>query len=137
MEEETGKIFRVVNTHLDHISQEARRKGLSLVLRTNPRVEAFANAPTILAGDFNAEPKDPEMAPLFEDKTLVVVSKDIGISFHGYGKAEHPSQIDYIVLRGALSCEAISKWTLERNGVYLSDHYPVCAKIRLSEAKEG
>ena len=129
MEEGSGQLYRVVNTHLDHVGAEARRRGLLQILGTVPRVEAFAQAPMILAGDFNAQPEDPEMAPLFEDPSLRVITTDVGFTYHGYGKAERPSLIDYIVLRGALSCEKVWKWTTERNGVYLSDHYPVCCDL--------
>ncbi len=131
MEVESGKLVRILNTHLDHVSKDARQRGLKQILQYAPEVEAFAKAPLILAGDFNAEPGDEEMAALFEDPDLAVVSGDIGPTYHGYGKAEQPSQIDYIVLRGALSCESIRKWTMEKDGVYLSDHYPVCAEITL------
>lgn len=129
MEEGSGQLYRVVNTHLDHVGAEARRRGLLQILGTVPRVEAFAQAPMILAGDFNAQPEDPEMAPLFKDPSLRVITTDVGFTYHGYGKAERPSLIDYIVLRGALSCEKVWKWTTERNGVYLSDHYPVCCDL--------
>ena len=125
----TEQVLRILNTHLDHVGAEARRRGLLQILGTVPRVEAFAQAPMILAGDFNAQPEDPEMAPLFKDPSLRVITTDVGFTYHGYGKAERPSLIDYIVLRGALSCEKVWKWTTERNGVYLSDHYPVCCDL--------
>ena len=41
-----------------------------------------------------------------------------------------PCSIDYIVLKGDWQCETVYKWTDEENGIYLSDHYPVCAVIK-------
>ncbi len=131
MEETSGKLIRVLNTHLDHVSEDARERGLRLILDHVEKEQFFADAPMILTGDFNAEPGAKELSPLFEDPKLSVVSKDIGATYHGYERAKHPSLIDYIVLRGALSCEKIWKWTDEKDGVYLSDHYPVCADIAI------
>ena len=134
MEEESGQVFRVMNTHLDHEGREARERGLLQILRHADGETFFAGVPVILAGDFNAEPEDEEMRPLSEIPGLTVASKDIGCTYHGYGKAECPAQIDYIVLLGALRCTEIRKWTEEDNGVFLSDHYPVCAEISLDPA---
>ena len=60
---------------------------------------------------------------------LTDVTQGIGITYHGYGRGDPPCQIDYIVLKGALACRNVDKWTDKENGVFLSDHYPVCADI--------
>jgi endonuclease/exonuclease/phosphatase family metal-dependent hydrolase len=133
MEDASGQVFRVLNTHLDHVSAKARKLGLMQVLKYTPSVKAFAEAPVILAGDFNAEPDSEEMAPLFENPDLTVATTDTGITYHGYGMAPHPTQIDYIVTRGALRCGKAQKWEDMENGVYLSDHYPVCCEITFEQ----
>ena len=130
MDENSGFIFRVMNTHLDHEGEKARELGIRQILRQADTERFFSDAPLILAGDFNAAPDSMEMKPLLEHAGLTILTRDIGVTYHGYGCAEHPSQIDYIVLRGPLYCTGIRKWTDEENGVYLSDHYPVCAEIR-------
>ena len=129
MELRSGKVFRVMNTHLDHEGKEARERGLRQILRQMKAEPVFSDVPVILAGDFNAEPGSEEMAPLAEDGGLTDATKDIGITWHGYGLTDRPAQIDYIVLRGGISCSGIRKWENEENGVFLSDHYPVCADI--------
>ena len=129
MEEASGRAFRVLNTHLDHRGKAAREKGLALILRHAEEIESFPGVPMILAGDFNAEPDSEEMEILKTYPGLTDVTRSIGFTYHGYGRADPPEQIDYIVLKGALSCESVCKWTEEENGVYLSDHYPVCAEI--------
>ncbi len=94
----------------------------------------LSETPTVPGTIYPGQSDNPRCctdAVLFEDPKLSVVSKDIGATYHGYGRAKHPSLIDYIVLRGALSCEKIRKWTDEKDGVYLSDHYPVCADIAI------
>ena len=44
---------------------------------------------------------------------------------------DHPECIDYIYIKGPISCAKVEKWTDEENGVFLSDHYPVCAELNL------
>jgi endonuclease/exonuclease/phosphatase family metal-dependent hydrolase len=45
--------------------------------------------------------------------------------------ADAPGQIDYIFIKGDIRAERAAKWTDEQDGVYLSDHYPVCAQVEL------
>ena len=129
MEEKSGRVLRVLNTHLDHVGKEARERGLMQILEYADKPSVFSGAPMILAGDFNAEPDSEEMAPLYREPGLNDVTREIGPTYHGYMRGDPLSQIDYIVLRGALECVSIEKWTEEENGVFLSDHYPVCAEI--------
>lgn len=54
----TGNVFVFANTHLDHVSEEARREGAGLL---KERLAAVAgSSPVILTGDFNC--KDTEAA---------------------------------------------------------------------------
>lgn len=123
----TGRVFRAANVHLDHEAAGAREQGLRQVLRKMERPTLFPGAPAIIAGDMNAEPDSPEMAAL-EDCGFDNVTSKTGATYHGYGK-DLPCSIDYILTRGFL-CERVEKWTEERGGVFLSDHYPVCAMLR-------
>ena len=132
-----GRVFRVFNTHLDHVGGEARERGLAQILRRAEQDGPFTGTPMILAGDFNAEPDSAEMALLETYPGLTNATRTIGATYHGYGKADPPEQIDYIVLRGAVRCERVGRWTDADRGVYLSDHYPVCAELRWAEPEEG
>ena len=134
LEEATGHVLRVLNTHLDHVGKEARERGLAQILRHAEQVELFRGVPMILAGDFNAEPDSEEMGILKKHPELTDITRSVGATYHGYGKADPPEQIDYIVLGGALRCVRVTKWTDEEAGVFLSDHYPVCAEIEWQEA---
>jgi len=131
MEEERGNVFRVMNTHLDHTGKQARERGLEQILRHAETPDIFPGIPAILAGDFNAEPDSEELAILEKHPGFVNATRHIGITYHGYGKASPPTQIDYIVLSDGIQCNWITKWVDEEDGVYLSDHYPVCANITL------
>ena len=70
-----------------------------------------------MCGDFNAEPNAPEMEIISRDSSFNNLTKDIGITFHGYYKNDPndpPCSIDYIVLKGDWQCETVYKWTDER-----------------------
>ena len=129
---ETGKVFRVINTHLDHECAGARKLGLEQILAHLRAEKAFADVPVILSGDFNAEPDSEEMKPLRETAGLVNATEGIGITFHNYHR-DDPNDpqcsIDYIILKGDWECRKVEKWTEQKDGVCLSDHYPICADL--------
>lgn len=122
----TGTVFRIINTHLDHEGVGARRLGLTQLLRHIDAAGLFPNAPVILCGDFNAEPDGEELKVFYDFPGYVNATEGIGVTYHGY-MLEKPERIDYIYLRGCVRSEGVEKWTDEENGVYLSDHYPICA----------
>ena len=123
---ETRRVFRLTNTHLDHEFPEARAQGLAQLLRRTYRL--FPDVPEVLVGDMNAEPDSPEMAALLSSG-YENLTRNIGVTYHGFGQAEDACSIDYILTKGFL-CESLEKWTDVREGVYLSDHYPVCAVLQ-------
>lgn len=131
MENESGKVFRLLNTHLDHVGVGARVLGLRQILNHLANVQLFPDAPLMLCGDFNAWPDGDELKVFGDFPGYTNATVGIGVTYHGYMKAEHPECIDYIFLRGAVKCEKVEKWTDEENGVFLSDHYPVCAELTL------
>ncbi len=133
MDDTDGWVFRVLNTHLDHRGKEARERGLDQILRYAAHGGVFPGIPMILTGDFNAEPGSEELAGLKDFPGLTDVTASVGITWHGYGKADPPAQIDYIIIGGPLKCAGVTKWTDEEGGVFLSDHYPVCAEILRQE----
>ena len=124
----TGKVFRMLNTHLDHEGSLARLLGVRQILSHLEKAEFFADAPVVLVGDMNAYPDSPEMELLrtqFRDLTV-----GIGITFHNFGR-DNQGTIDYIYLRGAIEGAAPRKWDECREGVYLSDHYPISCELTL------
>lgn len=127
----TRKVFRLINTHLDHIGSLARRRGLEQILRALEQEVFFPQVPVIVAGDFNVEPDGEELAVIEQAPGFTNATAGIGKTYHGYGSSSDQEQIDYIYLRGGITCRSIVKWTQVENGVYLSDHYPVCAELTI------
>lgn len=127
----TKTVFRVVDTHLDHEGTSARERGLRQIMEKVEGAEFFAGVPVIVAGDMNAEPDSPEMA-VAKEYAYVNAADGVGITYHGYGRAENACCIDYIFTKGFV-CGGVEKWTDERDGLFLSDHYPVCAVLHTED----
>lgn len=134
--------FLFLNTHLDHRSVHARRNGTKLI---TSRLEASRDSPTIVTGDFNAEPGKPVyrtfMEAGFED-VHVRCGNPKAKTFHRFegdtfGKnSEKEFRMDWVLVRdGAggnwttMSCDAIKD---SDPPVFPSDHYPVTARLHLA-----
>lgn len=128
---EEKKVLRVINTHLDHEGAPARRLGLEQILRHAASAGLFPDAPCAICGDMNAEPGDEAFACLEGFPGYTCATSGIGVTYHGYGRVRG-SSIDAVFLRGAIRCVRAEKWTEEENGIFLSDHYPVCATLAFS-----
>ena len=88
--------------------------------------EGFS-AEEILLGDFNARPQAEAIALCRQ--ALTDVTEHIAYSFHAFGLPERHSKIDYIFVSKELvfRVEKAETWTDCHEGIYLSDHYPLCA----------
>ena len=126
-----GSSIHVINTHLDHVSEEARLLGARHLIRYMLGILADRPYPLLLMGDFNAFPEEACIRELLGHEMLQLTDQTANIehTFHGYGRVEQP-RIDYILSRDFDRLLPARCWTEERNGVYLSDHYPVMAQLR-------
>ena len=123
--------LRVFNLHLDHISEEAKVLGMRAALDFVDSYNAKEALPTVILGDFNAFPDSDVIAMVKSRGDLCDVTADVPFTFHNYGKGQ--LKIDYIFLSPSLAdkVSSIEVWRDEENGVYLSDHYPVCVIIEI------
>lgn len=130
----TNKLFRIYNNHLDHISDEARILGMNSVLDRISEDNEKTRYPFFVLGDFNDFPdsKIIEYCDNYEKTPMVNLTTDMGTTYHGFGTSNN-DQIDFIYSdkKTAQNKYTKEKWTRKLNGIYLSDHYPVCIKIEL------
>lgn len=125
-ERATGRLIRICNTHLDHVSDEARVLGVSLLLDRLAVMNADYPLPTVLLGDLNAAPDSTPIRVVKESPlALTELTDKIPVTFHDFGTDEH--KIDYIFTTPdlATTVSAVGAWTDSHEGVYLSDHYPI------------
>lgn len=131
---ESDEVFIFINTHLDHQGSDARKLGaLDIVRYLSER-----GLPFVVTGDMNALPGTPEIEVFTTYKPcgreVVNATADVGGTFHAFGKysEDKMKQIDYIFTD--LPCDASKSFVLPDepvDGVYISDHRPVCAFIDL------
>ena len=127
-----NKEFFFVNTHLDHIGEEARRNGLALIVerigQMNPK-----GSPMILTGDFNVFPDDPcltDLRGIMSDVWETAPEVDEGPTWHDWGKGTDTRHIDYIFYSGYTKCTSLTRLTKSYdNAPFVSDHYPVIAVL--------
>ncbi len=127
------KVFRGYNVHLDHVSADARLSGIKLVLDRIQKDLEWIPFPFFLCGDFNATPQDVTIRYCneFQPVKLVELTEKIDHTFHNYGKKTEPCKIDYIFtdVKTASLPNSVTPWTDESDGIYLSDHYPICIEL--------
>lgn len=125
-----GGEWIIYNTHLDHVSEEARLKGIQLILsRMN---HAQNQIPAVLTGDFNCEPESSVIEHIEEaglTSAFTVLDEPLSRTYHAFQGGDTGSPIDYIyVSKNASLTSCIIDRSLY-NGRYPSDHYPITAAI--------
>ena len=131
----TNQIFRIFNTHLDHVGEEARVKGITCILDELERLNAITRFPAMIMGDFNAYPDSEtiRLCETYEKYPLEDVTGGLDYTFHAFGKTK--SKIDYLYMTGELSSKvtAFGQWDDVHEGCYLSDHTPIWADVEMGE----
>lgn len=125
----SAKPFRVYNTHLDHEGEIARIKGIQQILQRMGEDYKKWELPALLMGDFNATPDSTELCSVdaYQPFALTDATAGQSVSFHDYGTLQ--SKIDYIFASDVWRCAPAEIWDDCVDGVYLSDHYPVCVTM--------
>ncbi|GEP96418.1 endonuclease/exonuclease/phosphatase family protein [Chitinophaga cymbidii] len=138
-ERKTGKEFRVINLHLDHVSAEAKLQQAKMVVEECNQYQP--DFPQLLAGDFNSRASgrvfEPVRAAAWTDSYAAVHGdKDPGYTAHAfeganYAKGINKGKIDFIFYKGPVKALAgrIIKDTV--NGKYPSDHYFLSADLAI------
>ena len=139
-ERATGKEFRVINLHLDHVSAEAKLEQLKMVAEESKQYQAEFSQ--ILTGDFNSRFNSPVFNKVREEgwkDALETLNgeKEMGFTGHAfkgmkYEKAAVGGRIDFIWYRGRVKPVAAGIIRDDIGGVYPSDHFFVQADLEIS-----
>ena len=135
----TGIELRVVNTHLDHVSQLARENQARLIVEDSAAYPV--DYPQLLTGDMNADYANASIEVFrrggwSDTYAAVHGTEDPGHSFHGFLGPAFVSDIgkmDWIFARGAVAVTAAEVITDSENGRYPSDHFFVAATVNIHE----
>ncbi|MBQ7566638.1 MAG: endonuclease/exonuclease/phosphatase family protein [Oscillospiraceae bacterium] len=133
-----GEMLRVCNTHLDYIgvlegNDDVEAMQMAVLLEKLRDVTAKQPYDAVVCGDLNVFPHMKTVALLnsWEQPRLVDVTAEIPVTFHEFGARDPGDKIDYLFATEALAakCRGVALWVVRKNGIYLSDHYPVCAEF--------
>ncbi len=127
-----GKELAVFNTHLDHVSEEARVKGIRLILE---KLNQFGGMPCIIMGDFNDYESSvtyKSATELFDDVKYRTDDTDSGATYHEWGELPDYENIDYFLIsKEGIEVLQYKVIRATYDGIYPSDHYPIMTKINL------
>ncbi|WP_348825420.1 endonuclease/exonuclease/phosphatase family protein [Flavobacterium aestuarii] len=135
---QTNKLIWVFNTHLDHVGEQARTKGLELIASKIEKLNSN-KYPVILMGDFNSEPETDRIIALknkMNDARMISKEKPFGPygTFNNFKYNEATTLlIDYIFLSKG-DAVAVNKYAVlsdAKDLKYPSDHFPVLVEINL------
>ena len=128
----TDKPLVVFNTHLDHVSDEARIRGIGVVL---DKLRQFGALPCVLMGDLNAgEESDTYRAATenFDDAKYRTADPPTGPTYQNWGQALDHENIDYFMIsKTGIGVQSYRILDTTFDGVYPSDHFPIALRITL------
>jgi len=124
-----------MNTHFDHISDSARIMSSGVLLG---RLKGLArDNDFVITGDFNALPESQAIARMQEggyaiDSYTISETPPAGetYTFNGWKDTTGNGRIDYIFVRNGMKVVSQETFKIIKNGVFISDHWPVMARIR-------
>lgn len=131
---ETSEVFAHINTHLDHMSDNARVMQVKVLSGKIAELQEKGYS-VVCTGDFNAQPSTTVYATVIEsltDSKAIATDSDDGLTAHGYGKNEDYSAgpIDYVFVSEGVEVDTYKIIRNTAKNMYPSDHYPVVADVR-------
>ena len=135
---QSGKEFAYLNTHLDHVSEDARMRGAQVIaytVATELNKTKTGGIPVIVGGDMNTEGDSSEYSAFayfrrvgLQDARTLTDSTSHAITYNAYGNGEG-SVIDHFFVK---NLKVLRFRTLDGDyGVpYISDHYPIEITIK-------
>lgn len=131
-EKASGQDFVVFNTHLDHVSDEARIKGIDVVL---DKISQFGGLPAVIMGDFNAlEGSQTYLSATehFLDAQYAAMDTCQSHTYQNWGNPEKYKRLDYFMIsKTGFIAHAYQVVQPIHDGVYASDHCPIVLQLTL------
>ncbi len=130
------------NTHFSHVGKDARKNSALLLIKEI--TEIAQNHPVILSGDFNctsnSEPYriltgiQQNLTQLYDTHYISETEHFGGLqSINGFGRATREAIIDFIFCNSSFRVINHGILTVQKDGIFISDHYPILATVTLSE----
>ncbi|MCR2823431.1 endonuclease/exonuclease/phosphatase family protein [Lederbergia panacisoli] len=136
LDKRTNQSFYHLNTHLDHVSENARVKGSELIVKQS---EAFdSSAPIFITGDFNTVAESDSHKVFLKgdfidtwDSAIERIHEELG-SFNNFNDPTGgEGRIDWILYRGDVKVGTLKIVNDQINGRFPSDHFPIVVDIEI------
>ncbi len=129
----TGRIYVHVNTHFDHVSEEARVKAGVIVNRFIE--ENFSDMPVVFTADLNTTDKGEAYATMTQDLTDTRLAAKDCVAYGTFHGGYDPSLkadyfIDFVLCSDAFDVASYRTVTKGFNDRFTSDHFPIYADLR-------
>ena len=130
----SGEDFVVFNTHLSHVSDEARINGIKVVL---DKIAEFGSLPSVIMGDFNALEGSVtynSVTDNFLDAKKVAEKTSDSHTYQNWGNPEKFQRIDYfMVSKTGFKINSYDVLSAVHDGVYSSDHCPIVLEVEIEK----
>ena len=137
---EESREVMFLNTHMQLANDDIRSKSSALIWR---HFQKFADVPGVLTGDFNTIPGTPpymlltgeqpmpdgSRCDLTDCHCMADTANEPAGTFHNFTGTPREGRIDWIFTRNGLAPASFETITWNRDGRYVSDHFPVMSDI--------
>ena len=133
-DKQTGKTFTAVDTHLDHVSELARRNGMQVIL---DKMSTLGATSFVLMGDMNCPAGSMAYNKAIDsglnDASMVADEAyyGVGATYHGYGEYLDYPAIDFFFVTPDFAVGKYYVFDKLYDGAYPSDHFPIVMKATL------
>lgn len=135
---QTGAVYVHVNTHFDHVSEDARVQGGKIVNRYI--AENFAGIPVVFTADMNTTESGEAYATMTTDlinaRHAAPDCEDYG-TFHACRPETHADYyIDFVLCSDGIDVLSYRTLTAGIDGRFVSDHFPIYADVIIPGGKK-
>ena len=134
----TGAVYVHVNTHFDHVSEEARVLGGEIVNRYIE--EHFADVPVVFTADMNTRENGEAYATMTQNlvNTRHAAADSVGYgTFHACSPETHADHyIDFVLCSQDVQALTYRTVTAGIDGRFVSDHFPIYADVVIPGGRE-
>ena len=136
----TGDVYVHVNTHFDHVSEEARVHGALIV---NDFIEEnFSDVPVVFTADMNTTDKGEAYATMTQNLTDTRLAAKDCVSYGTFHGGHDPSlkadyYIDFVLCSDDFDVAAYRTVTKGFNNRFTSDHFPIYADLKFAKDRQS
>ena len=128
----TGEVYVHVNSHYDHVSEEARVQGGLIVSRFIE--EHFADVPVVFTADMNTGEKSETYATMTQSLIDTRLAAADCIAYGTFHAGQDPNRradryIDFVLCSADFDAAAYRTVTKGVDGRFTSDHFPIYADL--------